>query len=44
MADTNASVFNFLIVGLMAFLFIVLGKWLANRFDIPGLKDLFNYV
>lgn len=40
-ADVKPSVVNFAMVGFMALVFIVLGKWAMQRWPIPGLKDLF---
>jgi hypothetical protein len=42
MSDVKASVISFVIVGIMALLFIVGGKWVTNRWKVPGLTDLFN--
>lgn len=44
MADVKPTVLSFLEVGIMAVLFIVLFKAVANRFRIPGLTDLANAV
>lgn len=43
-ADVKPSVVNFLIVGMMAALFIVLAKYAANRWHVPGLTPLVNMI
>jgi hypothetical protein len=44
MADVKPSVLSFLIVGLMAVIFISLGKFITSKYDIPGLTQLFQAV
>lgn len=44
MADVKPSVQSFLIVGLMAMLFIALAKVVLARWKVPGLSDLVNTV
>lgn len=40
-ADVRPSLVSWLIVGLMAVTFIVLGKWLFTKYPVPGLSTLF---
>lgn len=44
LADVKPSVQSFIVVGLMAVLFIALMKVVVNRWKIPGLTDLVNTV
>jgi hypothetical protein len=44
LADVKPSVQSFVVVGLMAILFIALAKVVVNRWKIPGLTDLVNTV
>ncbi len=44
MADPKPSVLGFLLVGLMAVTFIILGKFLFTKFHVPGLSELFLSV
>lgn len=39
--DVPPTIGNFLIVGMMALLFLVLGKVLLSKYNVPGLSDLF---
>lgn len=41
-ADAKPGVMNFLLIGTMALVFIVLGKWLFNRYPVPGVTAIFN--
>lgn len=41
LADVKPSVVSFVTVGLMALVFIVVGKWLTQKYRVPGLTDLF---
>lgn len=44
-ADVKASVYNLLVVGILAMLFILLGKWLfVSRFNLPGVSAAFAAV
>lgn len=40
----NPSVFNWVVVGLLAITFIVFSKWIVNRYNVVFLKDLINAV
>ena len=40
-ADVKPSVVSFIIVGLLAVSFIVLGKWVTTKYPVPGLTELF---
>lgn len=42
LADVKPSVLSWLVVTLLAVSGIVAGKYLLNRFPVPGLTDLFN--
>lgn len=42
MADVKVTILSFVIVGLMALVFINLGKWAFNAWKVPGLTELFN--
>ncbi len=44
MADVKPSVLNFVIVGLIAVTFVVLGKFLFTRYHVPGVSELFQAV
>jgi len=44
LADVKPSVQSFVVVGLMAMLFIALVKVAFNRWQVPGLTDLINSV
>jgi hypothetical protein len=44
LADVKPSVQSFLVVGLMAVLFIALLKVVLRRWPVPGLADLVNSV
>lgn len=44
MADVRPSVINFITVGLMAAIFIVLLKWLAAYVPIDGFKLFANAI
>jgi len=39
--DTRPSLANFFVVGMMALLFIVLGKVILSKYHVPGLSELF---
>ena len=41
-ADVKPSVVNFIMVGLMALIFIVLGKAIFEKYPVPGLTNLFR--
>ena len=41
-ADVKPSVLNWIITGFMVLAFIVLGKYVFNRYKVAGLTDLFN--
>lgn len=41
LADIKPSVVNWMMVGLMALTFIVVGKWIMTKWPIPGLSTLF---
>lgn len=40
-ATPKPGVLSFLIIGLMALLFIVGGKYITTRFNIPGVSEIF---
>ncbi len=42
LSDVKPSLLSWVIVGLMAVSFIVLGKWAMQRFPVPGLKQVFD--
>jgi len=42
--DFKPSVINWLIVGIMAVTFIVLAKFVVNKWTVPGLTDVINAV
>ncbi len=42
LADVKPSVMNWVLVGLMALSFIVLGKWLFTQYPVPGISTLFK--
>ncbi len=44
MADIKPSVVSFVIVGVMATLFILLGKYVTTRWNVPVLREWFNAV
>ncbi len=44
MADVKPSLVSFVTVGLMASLFILLGKWASNRWAVPVIRDYFNSI
>ncbi len=44
MADVKPSLMSFVMVGTMAVLFILLGKWATNYWNVPVLRDFFNAV
>jgi len=41
LADVKPSVVNWVLVGVMALTFIVLGKWLFTMWKVPGVTTLF---
>lgn len=41
MADVKPSVISFLTVGIMALLFLTLGKYLTAKYNIPGISAIF---
>lgn len=43
-ANVFPSIPNTITVGCMATLFIIVMKYLTNRFGIPGLKELFASI
>lgn len=43
-ADVKPTVLNFVIVGAMAVVFIVLIKYALNRWPVPGLTPMINIV
>lgn len=43
-ADVKPSILNVVTVTLMAVVGISAGKYLFNRFNVPGLKDLFASI
>jgi riboflavin transporter FmnP len=43
-ADVKPSLVSWVIVGLMASTFIVLAKWLVNKYPIPGVSEVINAV
>lgn len=44
MADVKVTLLSFLIVGLMASIFILGGKIVFNTFPVEGAKDFFNAI
>lgn len=38
--DVRIGLYNFVIVGVMAILFIVLAKMLTSKFQIPGVTEV----
>ncbi len=44
MSDVKVSVLSFVIVGLMAVSFIVLSKYLVNKYQITFFQDFINAV
>lgn len=42
LADVKPSVFNLVILTFMVVIGLNLGKWLLNKYPIPGLTELFN--
>lgn len=44
LSDVKPSLVNWLVVGLLAVTFIVVGKYALNRWPVPGLTALFNAV
>jgi hypothetical protein len=43
-ADVKPSVLSWIIVGLLAVTFIIVGKWLFARVHVPGVSDVFMAV
>lgn len=43
-ADVKPSVLNIITVTMMAVVGISVGKYIFNRFQVPGLKDLFASI
>lgn len=41
-ATPKPGVLSFVLIGLMALLFIVAGKYIFNRWPVPGVSDIFN--
>jgi hypothetical protein len=41
LADVKPSVLSFLTVGIMALLFVTLGKYLTAKYYIPGVSEVF---
>jgi hypothetical protein len=41
-ADVKPSLVSWLIVGLMATTFIVVAKWLVNKYPIAGVTEIIN--
>lgn len=42
--DTKPSVWNWVMIGVMAVTFIVFVKWAMNKFPVPGLKEVIEAV
>jgi len=40
-ADVKPSLISWVIVGIMATTFIVVGKWLFTKYSVPGVSTLF---
>lgn len=43
-ADIRTSVLNFFVIGIMAVVFIVLGKMLTTKYHVRGLSEIFQSV
>lgn len=41
-ANSKISVYNWMVVGLMAITFIVFAKMILTRYKVPGLSDVVN--
>lgn len=44
MADVRPSVMSWIVVGIMAVTFIVVAKYLLNRYPISGITEFVNAV
>ncbi len=44
MADVKPTLLSWVIVGLMAITFILVAKWVTNRWQVAGLTPLINAV
>ena len=44
MADVKPSVLSWVVVGLLAVTFIVVGKFVLTKYHVPGLSELFMAV
>ncbi len=44
MSELKPTIYTFLIVGLMAVLFIVLAKYIVNQYNIAFLADFVNAI